>query len=345
MIGRGFGSDNHSGVHPELMQTLLECNQGHTPSYGTDPWSEAAAEVFRNHFGPSCQTFFVFNGTGANVCALRAMNPGGYRAVLCSQDSHIYNDECGAPERVAGTKLIKLPSPQGKLQLSDLKEALIRRGDQHHVQIQILSLTQPTELGTCYSYDELRELTNWAKTEGLFIHLDGARLPLAARALKRSFAELTTELGIDIVCFGGTKNGLMMGEAVVILNAELSGDFKFLRKQSLQLPSKTRFISAQFSHYLGTDLWQRTADHSLEMASLLYERTKNIPGVEIDFAPQSNAVFARIPQPWVKSLRKQFFFYVWDEKNFLCRWMTSFDTKAEDIEGFAAALKAHSRGL
>ncbi|MEZ0391005.1 MAG: low specificity L-threonine aldolase [Pseudobdellovibrionaceae bacterium] len=333
MNRRGFGSDNHSGVHPKLMQALQHANEGHAPSYGTDSWSEKAILQFKKEFGEHTEAFFVFNGTAANVLSLRAL-VAPYQAVLCSDVSHLQMDECGAPEFFAGCKLLTLPSQQGKISLSTLKETLIRRGDQHYSQAKVLSLTQPTELGTCYSLQEMRDIITWAHQENLWVHVDGSRLANAAHTLGVTFRQLTTDLGVDVVSFGGTKNGLMMGEAVLFLNSKLAENFKYIRKQSAQLPSKTRFLAAQFETYLGSGLWKEIAAHSCQMAERLYQGLQKNPGVQLTAPRESNAVFAKIPRDWVKKLREHFFFYVWDEKNFECRLMTSWDTTQEDIDGF-----------
>ncbi len=337
-MNRGFGSDNHAGVHPQILHSLTLANQGHAPSYGTDEWTAQATEKFKDHFGSQAQVFFVFNGTAANVTAMRALTRP-YQSVFCTDVAHINVDECGAPEYLAGCKLIALPSTNGKLTIPELEKAFVRRGDQHFSQTQVLSLTQPTELGTVYSLDEMKELIFWAKERQLRVHIDGARLANAAAALKVSFKEFTTDLGVDIVSFGGTKNGLMMGEAVIILNKDLARDFKYIRKQSGQLPSKSRFIACQFLTYFENDLWREIADHSLKMAQDLYSAVCEIPGIEITQKPESNAVFAKIPSSWVKTLREKYFFYVWNENTFECRWMTSWDTQPSDIQGFAKALK------
>lgn len=339
---RGFGSDNHSGVHPLILAALSEANVDHAPSYGTDEWTEQSVDVFRRHFGPQAHVFFVFNGTAANVTALKALNQS-WQAVLCSDVAHINVDECGAPEMIGGFKLNPVPTINGKLTVAELEKAFIRRGDQHYSQAQTLSITQPTELGTSYSLAELKDLISWAKKHKLYVHIDGARLSNAIVHLKTSFKEMITDLGVDVVSFGGTKNGLMMGEAVVFLNKDLAQNFKYIRKQATQLPSKSRFIAAQFSAYFSNDLWRKIAEHSLAMAQLLYDQVHNIPQVQVREYPQSNAVFAKIPQPWVKALREKYFFYVWDESTFECRWMTSWDTQPEDIHGFAQLLKELSR--
>lgn len=339
---RGFGSDNHAGIHPQILISLSEVNKDHAPSYGTDDWTDQAIAEFRRHFGPQAQVFFVFNGTAANVTALRALvRP--YQSVFCSDVAHLNVDECGAPEHLVGCKLIQIPSQDGKISVAELEKAFIRRGDQHFSQTQVLSLTQPTELGTTYSYEEMRALISWAKEKRLYVHIDGARLANAAYFLRKTFKEITTDLGVDVVSFGGTKNGLMMGEAVIFLNKDLSQDFKYIRKQSGQLPSKSRFIACQFQSYLAQDLWKDIAGHSHEMALYLYESVRGISQVEVRASPQSNAVFAKIPSAWVKKLREHFFFYVWDEHTFECRWMTSWDTQKQDIDEFVNLLKELAR--
>lgn len=341
-MSRGFGSDNHSGVHPRILEALARANGGHAPSYGTDEWTEQATAAFREHFGPQAEVFFVFNGTAANVLSLKSLAKS-FQSCYCSDLAHINVDECGAPEYLAGVKLIPLPTVNGKLRLEDLRRAHIRRGDQHYSQGQVVSLTQPTEFGTLYSMEELQEIIAWAKSEKLFVHLDGARIANAAVALNKSFREFTTDLGVDVVSFGGTKNGLMMGEAVVFLNPTLARDVKYYRKQLGQLPSKTRFISAQFSEYFREGLWKEIATHSCTMAEKLFQGVHSLPGVEVTHSRQANAVFAKIPPAWIKPLREKFFFYVWDEHTFECRWMTSWDTAPSDIDAFITQLQELSK--
>ena len=338
---RSFGSDNHSGVHPEIWQALADANVDHAPSYGTDIWSEQIQDRMQTLFDRPVKTFFVFNGTAANVCALKSMTRT-WNSVLCSDVAHLNLDECGSPEALAGVKLIPIPSHHGKVSVENCQSHLVRRGDQHHSQVKVLSLTQPTELGTCYTVSELRELTEWAHGEKLLVHIDGARLANACYFLKTNLKEMLSQTSVDVVSLGGTKNGLLFGEAVVFLNSELAENFQFLRKQSGQLPSKTRFIAAAFSRYLSEDLYLHIAEHGHTMALRLAELVKSIPGVEITRPVQSNAVFAKIPQAWVKPLRKKFFFYVWDEATFECRWMCSFDTTLQDVDQLAQELRALS---
>ncbi|MES2801270.1 MAG: low specificity L-threonine aldolase [Bdellovibrionota bacterium] len=331
---RGFGSDNHSGVHPEILLALSTANIGHAPSYGTDPFTEKCQEMFKKFFGKSCEAFFVFNGTAANVLSLKALMKS-YESCFVTDISHMNLDECGAPEFFAG-KLIPVKSHDGKLTIAELEKHFIRLGDQHHTQPRVVSLTQPTEVGTLYSLDEIKTITAWAKKNNLFVHMDGARFTNAVYKLNCSMQQLTTDLGVDVLSFGGTKNGLMFGEAVVILNPALSKDFKYIRKQAAQLPSKTRFIAAQFLAFFNDDLYLKIAKHSCDMAQHFLETLSG--KIKINYPVQSNALFAEIPQGLVKKLKQQYFFYVWDEKTFECRLMTSWDTQKEDIEGFCKAL-------
>jgi threonine aldolase len=337
MYLRSFGSDNHATVHPRLIEVLSEVNQHQVPSYGTDHWSLEVSKAFEREYGPKTESFLVFNGTAANVLSLRAMVKN-YQSVFCSDVSHLFRDECGAPEVIGGVKLIPVPSVNGKLTVTELEKLWMRRGDQHFAQTQGISITQPTEVGTVYSMEELRELTAWSKQKKLKIHMDGARLSNAAVHLQKNFREFTSDLGVDVVSFGGSKNGLMLGEAIIFINPALAEDFRFIRKQSLQLPSKSRFIAAQFLAYLNDGLWEELAQSSIGRAQELEEKVRSIPSIQIQYPVDSNAVFAKIPREWVKPLRESYFFYVWDEKETVCRWMTSWDTTAADVAGFATAI-------
>jgi threonine aldolase len=338
-LPKGFGSDNHSGVHPLIMENIVACNQGHAPSYGTDEVTLSAEKEFSQLFNKEVRTFFVYNGTAANALSLRALIKP-WNSVICADVSHLNVDECGAPEFMSGGKLIALPSKDGKLELATLSQALIRQGDQHYSQPRAISLSQPTELGTCYSLEEIRTIAEFAHTKGLFLHVDGSRIANAVISLSTTFQAMLTDTGVDVISFGGTKNGLLMGEAVIFLNTTLAEEFKYIRKQAGQLPSKTRFIAAQFSAYLRNNLWREIAMHSLQMAQLLQNQIKDIPAVKITRPVQSNVVFAQIPQTWIKSIREKYFFYVWDEKTFECRLMTSFDTTKEEILGLAQELRS-----
>jgi threonine aldolase len=339
---RGFGSDNHAPVHPSILASLETVNEGHSPSYGTDPITQQAVEAFQHHFGPQAQVHFVFNGTAANVLALQTLT-SGYQSILCSDVAHIHVDECAAPEFAAHVKLLPRPSLQGKMQFSDLQSSLIRRGDQHFSQIKAISLTQPTEVGTTYSLAEIQQISEWAHANQLYVHMDGARLANAVISLKTTFRKLCTDLQIDVVSFGGTKNGLMMGEAVIILNPKLGEHFKYRRKQLGQLPSKTRYIACQFLSYFKNDLWLEIGTHALTMAQQLRSSVLEIPEVIVTMPTDSNAVFAKIPKEWLRPLREKYFFYVWNEVTLECRWMTSWDTREEDVIGFCRAMRELSK--
>ncbi len=332
---RSFGSDNHASIHPQILQAIVDANHDHAPSYGTDPLSQDLQTEIVKIFGPRAEGFLVFNGTGANVTALKCLVKS-YHSVIATEISHLQMDECGAPEAIIGCKILTVPHVNGKLNISDLERLVVRRGDQHSSQIGALSLTQPTELGTCYEISELKNIIAWARAQGLKIHIDGARFTGAAHFLKTSLADLSDDLGIDILSFGGTKNGLLFGELVIIFNEQLARDFRYIRKQCLQLPSKTRFMAAQFLTYFKNDLWREIAAHSHEMAQLLAQELKSQAGVEADFPVQSNAVFVTLPRTWIKTLKTQNFFYVWDEHTFQCRLMTSWDTRTDDVHGFVA---------
>lgn len=337
-LERGFGSDNHATAHPNVVNALLEANRGHVPSYGGDPWTRRAEDLFRQHFGAKARAFFVFNGTAANMLSLRLlMRPG--EATFCSDVAHVQLDEAAGPEFFTQGKLRPLTSKDGKITPEILRAAFIRSGDVHFAQPRVLTLTQPTELGTLYSLNELSELAEIAKSRGLFIHIDGARLATAAAALDCGFGDLAAAARADVISFGGTKNGLFGGEAVVILNPDLGEHFAILRKQAGQLPSKTRFISSQFVGYLENDTWREIASRSLRHARRLADGVRGIPNIEITRPVESNAVFVAIPKEWTRKLREKHFFYVWDETRWECRWMTSWDLEDQDIDAFIASIK------
>jgi threonine aldolase len=343
---RGFGSDNHSGVHPEIFKALSEANIGHVPSYGTDPVTLRATQAIRRHFGDQAEAHFVFNGTAANVLALGTVIRS-HHSVLASQHAHLINDECGAPEKIIGAKVVSIPSTDAKLTPESLAPHLIRRGDQHFSQVRAISITQPTELGTVYTPEEIRRLAEFAQKNQLLLHLDGARLVNAAASLGVSLKEITTDCGVDVLSLGGTKNGMMFGEAVVFLRPGLGEDFKYLRKQWMQLPSKTRFIAAQFLAFLGEDgaegVWRTNALQANAMARRLSERLGVLSSVQVTQKTQANAVFATIPKKWIGVLREQAFFYVWNETTFECRLMTSWDTEPGDIDRFVETLEQLER--
>ena len=342
VLNHSFGSDNHSGVHPQILQALIRANEGHAPSYGTDETTVEAQELFRQHFGP-CETFFVFNGTAANVLCIKSLLKS-FESVICSEEAHINVDECGAPEAIAGCKLIPVPSQNGKITPQSIKPFLIRQGDQHMSQVKMISITQPTELGTVYSLEEMKNISDLCKEYNLFFHVDGARFIHATQYLKASFKELSTDLGVDALSFGGTKNGLLFGEAVILFNEQAAKNFKYIRKQNMQLPSKMRFLSAQFIELLSNDLWKEISFQEHQRALELFEVVKDVERIEITQPVQSNAVFPKVPQSWIKPLKKEGFFYVWDERQWILRWMMSFNTTSEDVQSFANRVKELSRG-
>ena len=335
--GRGFASDNRAGVHPDVLDAIAAANGDHAASYGADEYTERLQARVREHFGPNALAFPVFNGTAANVLSLRAAcRP--WEAAICADTAHLSVDECGAPEAIAGVKLMPVAGVHGKLTPELVAPlAVARRGDEHQVQPRVLSISQSTELGTVYSASELGALAELAHAHGLILHVDGARLSNAAAALGVSLKALTTDAGVDVVSFGGTKNGLLGAEAVVFLTTELADGFVYLRKQSLQLASKMRFLSAQLEALLTDELYLRLATHANAMASRLAAAVRDIPGISITRPVEANAVFAVLPAAAAARLQERFAFYVWDEQSGEVRWMCAWDTTAEDVDAFAAA--------
>ena len=338
---RSFASDNNSGVHPAIMRAIHEANVGHAVGYGADPWTARAEEAFRRQFGQQAQAFFVLLGTAANVLGLSALTRP-HHAVLCARNAHINVDECGAPERHLGCKLIALPSPDGRIAPEDVLPCLRDLGNEHHSQPRVVSITQCTELGTLYRPEEIATLARLAHDFGLYLHMDGARLANAAVALGTSLAGLTADLGVDVLSFGGAKNGMMYGEAVVFFRPEAAAEFRYRRKQGMQLASKMRFISAQFVALLEGELWRENAAKANAMASLLAEKAAGIPGLTITRAVETNAVFARLPAACLPAILERHFFYVWDAGDAdwpEVRWMCSFDTTEQDVEVFLATVR------
>lgn len=333
---RGFASDNNAGIHPVILEAIARANVGHALAYGGDPWTERAVAKFREHLGSHVDVHFVFNGTGANVLGLSALLKP-YHAILCSESAHINVDECGAPERFSGCKLLPVAAPGGKLTPALIEPLLSALGDQHRAQPRVVSVAQPTELGTVYTLEELKTLSEFAHARGMLLHVDGARLSNAAAHLGVSLAELTA--GVDVLSFGGTKNGMMYGEAVVFFGEEPARDFEFVRKQGTHLPSKMRFIAAQFDALLSDGVWLENARHANHMARLLARELEGVPQVKITQPVESNAVFAYLPPEHVARVREQFFFYVWDEAASEVRLMSSFDTTEEDVRQLALAIR------
>jgi threonine aldolase len=333
-VCRNFASDNNAGVHPEILEAIAQANQGHVVAYGDDPYTHSAVKKFEEHFGPDIAVFFTFNGTGANVLSLQSLTRS-FHSVLCSAYAHIYTDECGAPEKHTGCKLIPLPHQDGKITLESIIHAYHGIGDEHHSQPRVISITQSTEMGTVYQPEEIRALARFAHEHEMFLHVDGARIANAAAALGQTLRQASRDLGVDVLSFGGTKNGIMGGEAVVFFQPELGREFLFLRKQSMQLASKMRFIAAQFEALLTDDLWRRSADHANRMARLLEREISRIPGVKVMWKVEANGVFAQIPRHSIEKIKQHYFFYTWMEEESIVRWMCSFDTTEEDIRQFA----------
>ena len=346
--GRGFASDNNATVHPEILAAIARANVGHTVAYGDDPYTQRALALFRDRFGEGVQSFFVFNGTAANVLSLQsAARP--HHAIICARTAHIQNDECGAPERWLGSKLLPVATPDGKLTPELVKAQLQGLGDVHHVQPHVVSLTQSTELGTVYSRDELRSLATLCHAQGMYLHMDGARLANAATFLGCGLREISGDCGVDVLSFGGTKNGLLLGEAVVFFDPGLARAFGFARKQSMQLASKMRFIAAQFEALLADDLWSRNATQANAMARRLEDGLRKLPELALTQPVQANAIFARVPASCVPRLQEKAFFYVWDpvpdgRDRIEVRWVCSFDTSVEDVDAFVDAVRTELRG-
>ncbi|HUK24917.1 MAG TPA: low specificity L-threonine aldolase [Terriglobales bacterium] len=331
---RSFASDNNAGVHAEILEAMAAVNRGHAVGYGDDAWTASAVRHFRRHFGAETGVFFVFNGTAANVLSLAALAEP-FHAVICAEAAHLYVDECGAPEKFTGCKLIPLPTVQGKLTVKAVSRAYHGIGDQHHVQPRVISITQATEVGTVYKPHEVRSLARFAHERGMFLHMDGARISNAAASLGLTLRQATRDLGVDVLSFGGTKNGALGAEAVVFFHRELSRSFPFRRKQGMQLASKMRFIAVQFERLLSGDLWLRSARHANRMARLLEMELKKIPQVKIVYPVEANGLFAQIPRGAIAKILERYFFYVWDEEHSVVRWMCSFDTTEEDVRAFA----------
>jgi threonine aldolase len=342
---RGFASDNYAGVHPEVLEAIAVANGGHQISYGEDDYTGHLQELFREHFGPDATVFPVFNGTGANVVALQSMTRR-WDSVICAESAHINVDECGAPEKVAGIKLLTLPTPDGKLTPDLVSRQAWGWGDEHRAQPRVVALTQTTELGTCYRPEEIAALCEQAHSRHMKVYVDGARLANAAATLGVPLREFTTDAGVDVLSFGGTKNGALLGEAVVVLNPDAVDGMRFLRKLDMQLASKMRFVSAQFEALLDGDLYLRNARHSNAMARRLYEAVHDLPGLTVTQPVEANAVFAILPKDAIERLQKRFRFYYWgDERVGEVRWMASFDTTEADIDTFAAAIEEELRGF
>lgn len=338
MSKRSFASDNNAGVHPEVIDAIKAANEGHVIAYGGDPITARVTKLFQKHFGRDSEVFFVFGGTGANVLGLKAITKS-HQAIICAETAHIHVDECGAPEKFTGCKLLIVQTTDGKLRIEQIKPLLTGIGVEHHVQPGVISISQATEMGTVYTRQELKTLADFAHDNGMLLHVDGARLANAAVSLNASLKDLTAKAGVDVLSFGGTKNGMMYGEAVVFFNKKLATDFKYIRKQGSHLPSKMRFIAAQFEALLSGDLWRRGAAHANRMAQLLGSELAKVPRIELTQPIDTNGVFALIPKKFIPTLQKKYFFYVWDEEISEVRLMASFDTTEEDVRDFVAFVR------
>lgn len=335
---KGFASDNNSGVHPAVFKAMENANTGHVVGYGNDQYTQKAIDLFKEKFGEDTEVFFVFNGTGANVLGLSSVTRS-FHSIICAETAHIQEDECGAPEKFTGSKLIPVEPVQGKVTPEAVLPHLKGFDFEHHSQPGVISISQATEMGTVYKPSEIIALADLAHKHGMFLHMDGARLANAAVSLGLDFREFTKDCGVDVLSFGGTKNGMMMGEAVLFFNPDLTRQTKYIRKQSMQLYSKMRFVGAQFLAYFENDLWKETAAHSNRMAKLLEAQVAAIPEIRITQPVEANGIFAEVPPELIEPLQKEFFFYMWNEQTSEVRWMCSFDTTEEDIYGFADLIK------
>jgi threonine aldolase len=334
---KSFGSDNHSGMHPAVMRAIVEANAGDAVAYGADPWTARAVGELRRLAGGDSEVYLVLNGSGANVLGLGLLL-ARHEAVICAESAHINTDECGAPERILGTKLLTVPAPDGKLTPELIASRLAGRGDEHFAQPGVVAITQSTEVGTCYSLAELRKIREFCADNGLRVFMDGARLANAAAYLGCTLAELAEHA--DVLSFGGTKNGAMGAEALIVMRPGLTADVPYLRKQQTQLTSKMRFVAAQFGALLHDDLWRANAGHANAMARRLADGVAGVADVEIVYPVQANAVFARLRPRHIAALQREWTFHVWDERESVVRWMTAFDTTAGDVGAFLADIRA-----
>lgn len=338
MIKYLFASDNTAGVHPDILNEIGIANQSHTPGYGNDEYTKEAQLLFKKHFGPETETFFVFTGTAANVLCLSGVMRS-WNSVITASTAHLEQDECGAPEKFTGCKILTADTSDGKISTDSVQRHVSGFGLEHHSQPRVISISQSTEMGTVYYPEEISELARLAHSHEMLLHMDGARIANAAVSLDLPFKSFTADSGVDILSFGGTKNGLMYGEAVCFLKKGLSGDFKYIRKQSMQLASKMRYISTQFIAYFRDDLWKKCAVHSNRMAAALAEKISQLDGLVITQPVESNAVFVIFPQRVAENVSKEYFFYPWNENISEYRLMTGWDTTEEDIDRFIKVLK------
>ena len=337
---RSFASDNNSGVHPLVMDAIINANSGHTVGYGADEWTRDADACFKKIFGEEIAPYYVFNGTGANMLALQACtNP--FHSIICAETGHINVDECGAPSKFTSCMVKEISTPDGKLTPELISQRLHGIGDQHHSQPKVIYISQVTELGTVYTAAEIKTICDFAHANNLYVHVDGSRLANAAAFLNTGLRELTLDCGVDILSLGGTKNGMMMGETVIAFRPELAENLKFIRKQSAQLYSKMRYLSAQYIAYLQDDLWLKNAGHANKMAQELASRLEGLPGIQFTQKIESNALFLTMPKKTIEQLLKTYFFYFWNEAENEIRLVCSWDTTQEDVDSFIAAVKRY----
>ena len=335
---RGFGSDNNAGIHPDILKEIISSNTGHAAGYGSDVYTEQAQNIFKEHLGSETETFFVFTGTAANVLGLSGILKS-WNSVITASTAHLEGDECGAPEKFIGCKVLVVDAPDGKINPELIEKHMHGIDFEHHSQPKVISITQATEMGTVYSVDEIARIASFAHNRNMLLHMDGSRIANAAVSLSLPFKAFTTDAGVDVLSFGGTKNGMMCGESICFLKPGLSTDFKYIRKQGMQLASKMRFISAQYIGYFRNDLWKKCASNYNAMAKTFAEKLKQIPEVEVTQKVQSNGVFVIMPDKIAGKMRNYYFFYPWDEKKSEWRLMCSWDTEENDIEDFIELLK------
>lgn len=338
MLKKTFASDNYSGVHPAIMDALVRANQGHAASYGADDLTAAAIRKFEDLFGRNVEAYLVYNGTGANVVGLQTLTRS-FHSVLCAELAHINVDESTAPEKFLGCKLVAVSAPDGKMTPADIERKINRLDDQHHPQAKVISLSQSTEYGTVYTIDELKAISAVAKKYKMFFHMDGSRISNAAVSLGTDFASFTRDVGVDVLSFGGTKNGMMFGEAIIVFNSEAAEYLKYFRKQGMQLHSKMRYIGAQFLALLSNDLWRFNASNANRMAKLLEQELRRISQIRITQAVDANGVFAIFPEKIIQPLQQENFFYVWNDRTNEVRLMCSFDTTEDDVKNFTRKLR------
>jgi threonine aldolase len=334
---RGFASDNNAGIHPDVLKEIISSNSGHVVGYGSDAYTEKAKEIFRSEFGAETETFFVFTGTAANVLSLSAITRS-WNSVITASTAHLEQDECGAPEKFTGCKVLTVDTTDGKITADLIGKHMHGFNFEHHSQPGVVSITQSTEMGTVYTVEEIRNLAEFAHSRGMLLHMDGARIANAAVSLNLPFRAFTSDAGVDVLSFGGTKNGMMFGETILFFKPGLSDGFKYIRKQGMQLASKMRYISAQYIAYFNNELWKSCASHSNSMAKILAEKLTRFKELAITQPVQSNGVFVIMPHDVAERMRKHYFFYPWDENRSEYRLMASWDTKEEDIDGFIELL-------